>query len=164
MDSFKDFSLDFIFMKNGVNVPFAYFPSLRRVLLDGIEDKTASYALEEDSRIDKLEELEAELLDRCSSCYAHIKRMFKVMKTHNNSVPSGALVELIGAKQEHLKKRAGFEGLLLSQCTFGRGQEYGELGRMYLGRCHGSMKFHCSQEIAVGYVDGLNELIQIEAP
>lgn len=134
--------------------------------MDGIEDKTVSYSPKEEAVFTVLnaEELETELLDRCSSCYAQIKGMFRIMKTHNNSVPSGALVELIDAKQKHLKHRAGFEGLLLNQCTFNVDMEHGELGRKYMGRCYGSMMFHCSQEIAIGYVDRLNELIQIEAP
>lgn len=149
-------------MKNGVVVPFPLLPSFRKALLDGIDDEKADYSPNGVIRFNSPGELETELLDRCGSCYREIKRIFKVMRLCGDSVPAKDLVELIEAKQEHLRKRAGFEGLLLSKCGFENGNEYGNLGREYMGRCYGSTNFHCCQEIAVGYVKQINELIQIE--
>lgn len=82
-------------MKNGVIVPFPYHPSLRRALLEGIEDKTASYSSNGNTVICDPDELEVELLSRCGSCHIEVKEVLSVMREHNSSVPSVVLVDLI---------------------------------------------------------------------
>ncbi len=148
-------------MKKQIKTPFPYIPSLRKALLDGVEYKKADYKAEQE--IDGAENLEGELLKRCESCHSSVKEIFNIMGTNGSMrLSTYELVELSEANRSHLRKRANFEGLRLSQCGSNRGQEYEELGRKYLGRCDGSREFNCYQEKAMRYVNEIAELLQIE--
>lgn len=104
---------------------------------------------------------ETEFLEKCSACYGSLLQIHDNTKGNGNEVSQDVHDRVQELRKEHLERRMDFEVTVLRRGSFLNGEEMGELGRAYMGRCYGGMRdqkgliFLCPAQILMSYISNL---------
>jgi len=110
------------------------------------------------------------LLERCAACYETLSQIHNLTRGNGLKVSSEVYEQAHKLMDEHLRRRRDFEEAVLRKGSFLNGDEMGELGRAYMGRCYGGMRdqkgllFLCPNTILTSYVNTLKVKPEEGAP